>query len=500
MLRVIGHPQMASSSAGEGLLRCHRECADGGRKRRIFTALASNKAKPEQRWRAAGRIRRQRFGARIATGLLLGAALSQPAAAFRIELKDVAPDRIERQRAEAIGLIPFPGTPNIAQFDERLKEKGLALGAPMFIRVFKAENELEVWLRKGDRFELFATYPICHWSGTLGPKISEGDKQAPEGIYTVTWRQLHMVGRHPRSLNLGFPNLFDRQYQRTGSYILIHGGCGSVGCFAMTNPVIDEIFKIAQAAIKGGQDAIHVHAFPFRLTEQKLRAYALHEWYDFWRNLKDVHDQFEATRRVPKVVVCEGRYWVDPDDGEVASQSPLAVCGAPQVAASQNSPTAIAPSQIGSSSPLSPRPLPGQRQSGPQAPSWVTPVLPRAPRNDLASSRLPVATSAPAATSRLRSSRSESPIARLTEGAARQPGSAAPAAGTSAPGTLTRALATAREQSITPIATCQTTLASCRRWLARQQAMATMPRRVAIAPHGRTAATAPGAPPSGLRR
>ena len=303
-------------------------------------------------------------------------AVVGPAHAFRIELKDVAPDRIERQRAAALGHVPLPGTPNVAQFDQRLKENGFAVGAAMFIRVFKAESELEVWLQKGDRFELFATYPICHWSGTLGPKVSEGDKQSPEGVYTVTQRQLHMIGRHPRSLNLGFPNALDKQFQRTGSYILIHGGCGSVGCFAMTNPVIEEVFTLAQAALRNGQDALHVHAFPFRLSEARLQAYATHEWYDFWRNLKDVYDTFEKTRRPPKVSVCEGRYWVDGSgsgQGEVASQGPLAVCGAPQEVASSKSPTESASLITGSNLFLPP---PGRPRQSLSRPDLTVPQIP----------------------------------------------------------------------------------------------------------------------------
>jgi murein L,D-transpeptidase YafK len=308
----------------------------------------------------------------VASGLAV--AMTSQAHAFRIELKDVAPDRIERQRAAAMGQVPLPGTPNVAQFEKRLKDGGFAVGASMFIRVFKAESELEIWMQKGERYELFATYPICHWSGTLGPKVSEGDKQAPEGVYTVAQRQLHMVGRHPRSLNLGFPNIFDRQFQRTGSYILIHGGCGSVGCFAMTNPVIEEIFVLSQAALKAGQEQIHVHAFPFRLTEQRLQAYALHEWYDFWRNLKDVYDAFEKTKRPPRVSVCEGRYWIEsetpaasPGLQEVASQSPLAVCG--EAAPLPNSPMASA-SPLSRSSwsqrPLGPPPLFRNQAGAPQ--------------------------------------------------------------------------------------------------------------------------------------
>ncbi len=279
-----------------------------------------------------------------------------------------------------MGQIPLPNTPNSAQFDERLKSQGLAAGNALFIRVFKAESELEIWLQKGEKYELFATYPICHWSGTLGPKVTEGDKQSPEGVYTVAQRQLHMIGRHPRSLNLGFPNVFDRQFQRTGSYILIHGGCGSVGCFAMTNPVIEEIFVLSQAALKAGQEQIHVHVFPFRLSEQRLQAYARNEWYDFWRNLKDVYDAFEKTKRPPNVSVCEGRYWIDTEvargtasgTGEVASQGPLAVCG--EAAASLNSPTESA--NLLTKSSWSQRPLtpPAQFRSSPAAPEATGPT------------------------------------------------------------------------------------------------------------------------------
>ena len=266
------------------------------------------------------------------TGLAVLLCATVAARAVVVELKDVAPDRIQRQQAEAIGQIPLPGTPNLSQFAERLREKKIDVGSPLFIRAFKAESELEVWMLSGDRFVLFATYPICYWSGTIGPKINEGDRQVPEGIYTVNQRQLHLIGRHPRSLNLGFPNLLDRQYQRTGSYILIHGGCSSVGCLAMTNPVIEEIFSLSQAALKGGQDAIQVQVFPFRMTEDKLRAYATNDWYDFWRNLKDAYDSFERTHLPPKVTICEGRYWIEDSTmaQEVAAQGPLAVCGAPR--------------------------------------------------------------------------------------------------------------------------------------------------------------------------
>src|SRR5262249_17473826 len=160
------------------------------------------------------------------------------AQAITIEIDDVASDRIERQRAFADGALPLPGTPDLGHLGDRLAARGLNAGAPVFIRIFKAESELEVWLLRGSQYELFATYPSCQWSGTVGPKLREGDKQNPEGFYSVGPRQLHRVGRWPRSLNIGFPNSFDRAYGRTGSYILVHGGCSSIGCFAMTNAVM----------------------------------------------------------------------------------------------------------------------------------------------------------------------------------------------------------------------------------------------------------------------
>jgi murein L,D-transpeptidase YafK len=236
---------------------------------------------------------------------------SGPAGAVTIELNDVAADRVERQRAFAEGSVPLPGTPDLTQLDQRLEAKGLKVGAALFVRVFKAESELEIWLKQGDRFVLLDTYPICHWSGTMGPKLSEGDKQNPEGFYTIGARQLHRSGRWPRSLNLGYPNRYDRAMLRTGSYILVHGGCSSTGCFAMTDGVIAEIYKLAQAALRGGQTHIHVHAFPFRMTEANLAAHADSRWIEFWRDLKRGHDAFDQTGLPPRVSVCDRHYAVE---------------------------------------------------------------------------------------------------------------------------------------------------------------------------------------------
>lgn len=244
----------------------------------------------------------------LALAVALSLAVAAPAFSLSIELKDAAPDRVERQRAAAHGSLPLPGTPDIVGWQERLNTRGLKVGAAIFIRAFKAESELEVWMQKGDRFVLFATYPVCNWSGTLGPKLREGDRQTPEGFYTVSRSQIYHVGRWPHSLNLGFPNIYDQSQARTGSHILIHGGCTSVGCYAMTNPIMDEIYNLTKAALAAGQKHIPVHAFPFRMTDANMKAAKEHPWRDFWANLKEGYDSFARTRRPPRVTVCNNTY------------------------------------------------------------------------------------------------------------------------------------------------------------------------------------------------
>ncbi len=254
------------------------------------------------------------------------AAVTCPASALVIELKDAGADRVERQRAWTRGELPLPGTPDPATRDARLAGKGLAEGGAIFIRIFKAESELEVWMRKGNGFVLFETYPICHWTGKLGPKIREGDKQSPEGFYSITARQTRHRGRWRKAFNLGFPNALDQRLQRTGSYILLHGGCSSTGCFAMTDSVLDEIYGLAQAALNQGQARVHIHIFPFRMSEPALAQHAGHPANAFWQDLKVGYDAFERTRVPPTVAVCDQRYVVrDGDPGTSGDANALAV-------------------------------------------------------------------------------------------------------------------------------------------------------------------------------
>ena len=113
---------------------------------------------------------------------------------------------------------------------KELTDRSLQLGDPIYIRIFKNSSELELWMRKGKRFILFRTYRICDYSGYLGPKLREGDKQSPEGFYSVGIDQLNPWSNFHLSFNLGFPNEYDRAHSRTGSALMIHGRCSSAGC------------------------------------------------------------------------------------------------------------------------------------------------------------------------------------------------------------------------------------------------------------------------------
>lgn len=220
-------------------------------------------------------------------------------------------DKAERRLRYVYGW-PQRGAPEAGPLQARLAARGLSLGAPVFIRIFKRSSELELWMKKGDRFTLFATYPICRWSGRLGPKLREGDRQSPEGFYTVSRAQLNPRSRWHRSFNLGFPNRFDRAHGRTGSFLMVHGGCSSIGCYAMTNPAVDEIWRLVTAALDGGQKRFAVHVFPFRPGLLRKALWADSPWAPFWRDLEPGYDLFEKTRVPPLVRVCNKRYVLSP--------------------------------------------------------------------------------------------------------------------------------------------------------------------------------------------
>ena len=184
-----------------------------------------------------------------------------------------------------------------------LESVGLDYGSPIFIRVFKKSKELEVWVKNKNEYTLFRTYKICTYSGELGPKIQEGDMQSPEGFYYVKPNRLNPLSQFHLSFDIGFPNRFDRFHERTGSYLMIHGSCVSIGCYAMTNENIEEIYALADAAFRNGQTFFRVHIFPFRMNEGNMNSNRENRWYSFWENLKEGYDFFERHRIPPNVDV-----------------------------------------------------------------------------------------------------------------------------------------------------------------------------------------------------
>lgn len=189
-----------------------------------------------------------------------------------------------------------------------LEKAGASMGSAIFLRAFKQEGEMELWVEGSAGWHLLKTYPICAWSGELGPKLAQGDRQTPEGIYRVGKRQLNPVSSYHLAFNLGYPNAFDRARGRTGDYLMVHGDCVSVGCYAMTHAGIEEIYTLVAAALNAGQSKVSVHLFPFRLEPAKLAEYQDHNWFEFWSELQPIYAAFERDRQPPKVIVDAGRY------------------------------------------------------------------------------------------------------------------------------------------------------------------------------------------------
>ncbi|MET0742179.1 MAG: murein L,D-transpeptidase family protein, partial [Microvirga sp.] len=190
-----------------------------------------------------------------------------------------------------------------------MADKGMSRSDPILVRSFKKEAEMEVWKRASNgRYALLKTYPICRWSGQLGPKVKEGDRQAPEGFYTITPAQMNPNSAYYLSFNTGFPNAYDRSFGRTGGDLMVHGSCSSRGCFAMTDQNIAEIYALARDALAGGQRGFQFQSYPFRMTPKNLAQHRMDPNIAFWKNLKEGSDTFEITRDEPRVVVAEHRY------------------------------------------------------------------------------------------------------------------------------------------------------------------------------------------------
>lgn len=199
---------------------------------------------------------------------------------------------------------------NLSVLRTEMVLRGMSMDNPMFIRAFKSEMHLELWIQNSytKRYDLFRTYNVCKKSGGLGPKLQEGDRQTPEGFYNVTQDRLNPNSQYFLSFNIGFPNAFDRAHGRTGSLLMIHGGCASEGCLAMTDQQIGEIYMIIEHNFKYGHAEIPIHIYPFKMTKENMQYHKNSKWHPFWKNLKQGYDYFEQTRTPPQILVRGKQY------------------------------------------------------------------------------------------------------------------------------------------------------------------------------------------------
>jgi murein L,D-transpeptidase YafK len=210
-------------------------------------------------------------------------------------------------QVSARALKPLP-----AALAAEIDKRNMPRESPILVRIFKEEAELEVWKQDAEgKFALLKTYPICRWSGELGPKIKEGDRQAPEGFYAITPGQMNPNSNYYLAFNLGFPNAYDKANDRTGAFLMVHGDCSSSGCYAMTDEQIQEIYALGRDSFLGGQKSFQVQAYPFRMTPLNLARHRNSPYMAFWRMIKEGNDHFEATRAEPHVDVCDKHYVFD---------------------------------------------------------------------------------------------------------------------------------------------------------------------------------------------
>jgi len=202
--------------------------------------------------------------------------------------------------------------------------KDMDLNSPILVRLFKQEAELEIWKQdRTGRFALLKTYPICRWSGDLGPKVKEGDRQAPEGFYSISPAQMNPQSAYYLSFNTGYPNAFDKALGRTGSQLMVHGDCSSRGCYAMTDEQIAEIYSLGRESFFGGQKSFQLQAYPFKMTPVNMAKHRNNQHMPFWKMIKEGYDHFEVTKHEPKVDFCEKKYVFDATRAPNATRDPV---------------------------------------------------------------------------------------------------------------------------------------------------------------------------------
>ncbi|POF30598.1 L,D-transpeptidase family protein [Roseibium marinum] len=215
-------------------------------------------------------------------------------------------------QGDEFGYGPKEQRPVSASIKRKMTDLNMSATSPIMIRIFKEDSALEVWKQtRSGKYKLLEEFEICKWSGDLGPKFKEGDRQAPEGFYEITPALMNPNSSYHLAFNLGYPNAYDRAHGRTGSHLMVHGACSSRGCYAMTDEQVQDIYALARDSFKGGQRSFQVQAFPFRMTPENMARHRDSEHLEFWKMLKTGYDHFDVTQTPPEIAVCERKYVFD---------------------------------------------------------------------------------------------------------------------------------------------------------------------------------------------
>ncbi|WP_306141958.1 murein L,D-transpeptidase family protein [Roseibium sp. MMSF_3412] len=254
------------------------------------------------------------FGRRLKTPAALQKRVTGNGAgkAARLGSLVIAAGVLAACQADEFGAGPKHLRPVSDSIKRKMTDLNMSSTSPIMIRIFKEESELEVWKQtRTGKYKKLEEFEICKWSGKLGPKFKEGDRQAPEGFYEITPALMNPNSSYHLAFNLGYPNKYDRAHGRTGSHLMVHGACSSRGCYAMTDEQVEDIYALARESFKGGQKSFQVQAFPFRMTPENMARHRDNEHLDYWNMLKTGYDHFEVTQTPPKVSVCEKKYVFD---------------------------------------------------------------------------------------------------------------------------------------------------------------------------------------------
>jgi len=202
-------------------------------------------------------------------------------------------------------------SPQTAALISASESVGASANSPVLIRIFKQSNELELWRKTSKGYALVNTFTVCAYSGDLGPKHKQGDRQAPEGFYNIVIGQLNYHSIRFLSLNTGYPNNYDRQQRSTGSSLMIHGGCDSAGCYAIQDAPMQDLFAAVRDSLKAGQKSVQLHIYPFRMSNINMLLNRDSKYIDFWQQLKVGYDKFETSKQDLIVSVINKKYVIN---------------------------------------------------------------------------------------------------------------------------------------------------------------------------------------------